>query len=124
MNRLSRAVRLDRWFASLRVMSTDGSGKDLRPVMTVAQGDATSKLTRVSGQQIVAARSELHRDGNSDGYTTTLSTVFFTLEKGLGIARTEKTETEQYERLASLADSVLARLADDIEAGSCCLLTS
>lgn len=95
----------------------------LSAVMTTAQADATSRLSRLSGQQLLAARSEAHQDGGTDSWTSVLSTAIFVLEKGLGTSRTADAEDGQFRRLAELAGEVLERLAEDISSGECGLLS-
>lgn len=125
MNRMSKIVRLDSWLASLAVSLDRKSGGPLvcRAMMTTAQTDATSKLSRVSGPQIVAARAECVQTGDSDVYGQVLSTAIFVLDKGLGTARTEELENAQYSALAELADAVMGRLSGDLSSGSCNLLS-
>lgn len=125
MSRMSRIIRLDKYLAALtfRREYDDGQILQLKSVMTTAQADATSKLSRLSGPQIVVARSECKQSGDTDGYTSILSTVIFVLDKGLGTSRTEERENEQYVELAGIADAVLARIADDATSGNCGLLS-
>lgn len=122
MKGIERLTRLDAYLASLKAKATDGTEADLRAVMTIAQADATSRLSRLSGQQVLAARSELSQAGGTDSYTVTLSTAVFVLEKGLGTGRTEEAESAQFARLAALAGEVLERITNDISSGSCSLL--
>ena len=125
MSRMSRITRLDKYLAALTFQSEyeDGRILQLRPVMTTAQADAPSKLSRLSEPQIIVARAECKQSGNSDGFSSILSTVVFVLDKGLGTSRTEARENEQYLALAGIADAVLGRIADDASSGQCGLLS-
>lgn len=125
MSRMSRIIRLDKYLAALTLQMEyqDGEFRQYRAVMTTAQADATSKLSRLSGPQIIAARSECKQSGDADGYSSILSTVVFVLDKGLGTGKTEERENEQYLKLAGLADAALARIADDATSGLCNLLS-
>ena len=124
MSRMSKIIRLDKYLSGLvlRMEYQDGSFRQYKAIMTTAQADATSKLSRLSGAQIVAARTECKQSGDSDGYSSILSTVIFVLDKP-GISRTEELENKQYQALAGLSDAVLTRIADDATSGICNLLS-
>lgn len=95
----------------------------LRPVVTTAQSDATSKLQHLSGVQVLAARPEARMQGDSDTFTAVLSTAFFVLAKGLGAAATPERERAQYAELLGIASSIVERVCEDATSGSCGLLS-
>lgn len=95
----------------------------VRPVVTTAQADATSKLQHLSGVQVVAARPEARQQGGSDTFTTVLSTAFFVLDKGLGAAATPERERAQYAALLEIASRIVERVCEDATSGECGLLS-
>ena len=58
----------------------------IRPIVTTAQADATSKLQHLSGVQVLAARPECRQQGDTDSYSSVISPAFFVVAKGLGAA--------------------------------------
>ena len=86
------------------------------------QGDATTTLDKLSGDQVLLARPELHQYGDSDGYKETIDTAVFVLAKDLGAGRTQEKENDQFDRLENIADIVLEKIDDAITSGDCPLL--
>lgn len=99
------------------------SDPDLHALMTTAQADATSKLSRLSGVQLLAARPEERQTGDTDTFTATLSTAFFVVEKGLGALATPEKERDQFRRLLEVAGRVMEKVSDDATSGTCGLLS-
>lgn len=123
MKRLLKLANLDKYLSGLTVPSSINPNEPVKAVMTTAQADATSALSQRSGQQILAARSELKLSGDSDSYSYVISTAIFVLEKGQGVAATPDTVQRQYDRLLAVADDLLGRITDDATRGRCGLLT-
>lgn len=86
------------------------------------QGDATTTLDKLSGDQVLLARPELRQYGDSDGYQETIDTAVFVLAKDLGAGRTQEREDAQFDRLEDIADTVLGKIDDAITSGDCPLL--
>ena len=61
----------------------------IRPVMTTDNNDATSNLAAASGVQVLFARPEMKQGGRSDNHHSSIGTLAFVLEKGLGSANTK-----------------------------------
>lgn len=95
----------------------------ISPIVTTAQADATSKLQHLSGVQVLAARPECRQQGDSDSYSSVLSTAFFVVAKGLGSANTPERERKQYGELLDIASQIVERVAADSTAGTCGLLS-
>ena len=95
----------------------------ISPIVTTAQADATSKLQHISGVQVLAARPECRQQGDSDSYSSVLSTAFFVVAKGLGSANTPERERKQYGELLDIASQIVERVAADSTAGTCGLLS-
>ncbi len=95
----------------------------IRPVVTTAQADATSKLQHLSGVQVLAARPECRQQGDTDSYSSVISTAFFVVAKGLGSANTPERERKQFSELLDIASRIVGRIADDSTSGACGLLS-
>ncbi len=95
----------------------------ISPIVTTAQSDATSKLQHLSGIQVLAARPECRQQGDSDSYSSVLSTAFFVVAKGLGSANTSERERKQYGELLDIASQIVERVAADSTSGNCGLLS-
>ena len=95
----------------------------ISPIVTTAQSDATSKLQHLSGIQVLAARPECRQQGDSDSYSSVLSTAFFVVAKGLGSANTSERERKQYGELLDIASQIVERVAADSTSGTCGLLS-
>lgn len=108
MKRLDILQRVNRYLTGFRV-----PGSDIVPVLVTAQGDATSRLAMLAGDQILIARAETHQKGDSDIHNDEISLAFFVLTPELGPAYTPELENETYERLAGLASDVMTRFTDD-----------
>lgn len=108
MKRLDILQRVNRYLTDFSV-----PGSDIVPVLVTAQGDATSRLAMLAGDQILIARAETHQKGDSDSHNDEISLAFFVLTPELGPAYTPELENETYERLAGLASDVMVRFTDD-----------
>lgn len=108
MKRLEILRRVNKYLIGFRCPDCD-----LIPVIVTAQGDATSRLAKLAGDQILAARPETHQEGDSDGHGDEISLAFFVLAKDLGPAYTPELENETYERLADISSSVLTKFTED-----------
>lgn len=86
------------------------------------QGDATTTLDKLSGDQVLLARPELRQYGDSDGYQETIDTAVFVLAKDLGAGRTPEREDAQFDRLENIADAVLKKIDDAVTSEECPLL--
>ncbi len=96
---------------------------NLHTIMTTAQADATSKLSRLSGVQLLAARPEERQTGGTDTFAATLSTAFFVLDKGLGALATPDKERKQFAQLLDVAAKVIDKLSYDATSETCGLLS-
>lgn len=83
MKRFQRLISLTEYISTFSV-----PGRGIRPLVTTAQADATSKLAHLSGIQVLAARPECRQSGNTDSYDTVISTAFFVIDKSLAQAST------------------------------------
>lgn len=95
----------------------------IRPIVTTAQADATSKLQHLSGVQVLAARPECRQQGDSDSYSSVISTAFFVVSKGLGPAATPERERRQFSELLDIASRIVERVSGDSTSGACGLLS-
>lgn len=95
----------------------------ISPIVTTAQSDATSKLQHLSGVQVLAARPECRQQGDSDSYSSVLSTAFFVVAKGLGPAGTPERERKQYGELLDIASQIVERVTADSTFPTCGLLS-
>lgn len=86
------------------------------------QGDATTTLDKLSGDQVLLARPESRQYGDSDGYQETIDTAVFVLAKDLGAGRTQEKEDAQFDRLEEIADVVLSKIDNAVTSGDCPLL--
>lgn len=108
MKRLDILQRVNRYLTGFSI-----PGSDIVPVLVTAQGDATSRLAMLAGDQILIARAETHQKGDSDSHNDEISLAFFVLTPELGPAYTPELENETYERLAGLASDVMTKFTED-----------
>lgn len=110
MKRLSSLIRLNEYLRGFRVPGFE----TVIPVAVTDQADATARLGKSSGMQVLFARPEMRFDGeDSDSCACSLSTVLFVLDKELGQSWTAEREDEGYARMAEVASAVLDRVAED-----------
>lgn len=125
MNRLRKLQRLTDYLARFSMtVPLDGDDVHIKPIMTTAQSDATSKLAHRSGVQVLFARPEENQSGNSDYHSDYIGTAVFVLEKNLGLDKTPDLEDDQYARLLLIADAILGKMADDTSGDDCNLVSS
>lgn len=118
MKRFQKLANLTEY---LNTFIVPGTGE--RAVVTTAQADATSKLAQLSGCQVLAARPECHQRGDSDGYSSEISTAFFIIGKRLEPANTPERENRQFADLLKIAGDIVDKITGDISSGSCNLLS-
>ena len=82
---------------------------DCKTHFTTANADATSRLDKETGDQIVLARPELETSTLTSGV---ISTVIFVLSRDLGAGKTPEKECAQYERLLEKAIDIYKRIQD------------
>lgn len=118
MKRIENLSRVTRYLISFR---TDRY-PDIVPVPAIEASDATVKLARLSGDQVLVAYPELAQKGGSDSYSDTVSGAFFVLAKNTPAGQTSQSESDTFLRLADMVSAILDRLAADTS-GSCDLLS-
>ena len=117
MSRLANLKRLDAYLKTFRL-----AGENCGYLYVTAQADATSRLDKAAGDQVVLARPELRQNSfDQDSHSDDMDTAVFVLSKNLGPALTVEKEDAQYSRLADLADAVLKKIDEDCT-GSCGLM--
>ena len=114
MKRLQNLTNLTNYLTALRVPGLD----DLKPLRVVDEAQATSRLARRGGTQIVIARPELKQEGTSDSYGAEYSTAVFVLDKNLSSASTEEREDSQFNNLVNIACDILTKVEQDICSGT------
>ena len=112
MNAIEKLTKVNRYLSDFAVNGVNA-------VVVTRQNDAVTKLSRKSGDQIVAARPELSATGNVDNLYPVITLAFFTLAKIEGPGVTEQIENETYDRLAGICGSILSKFTEDISGGSC-----
>lgn len=117
MKRTARLLKVNRYLEEFRV-----PGLDSAPVRVVSSSDATGRLAKLAGDQVLVARAEMHGDGDSDSSRDSVSTAFFVLSKELGPAFTPEAEDRMFRRLEELAAGIVDRLCADTTSGGCRLL--
>ena len=113
MKRFQRLISLTKYIEGFSLPG-------ISPIVTTAQSDATSKLQHLSGVQVLAARPECRQQGDSDSYSSVLSTAFFVVAKGLGPPERER---KQYDELLDIASQIVERVAADSTSPTCGLLS-
>lgn len=124
MNRLQKLQRLTDYLASFSMtVFEDCKEVYVRPIMTTAQADATSKLAHQSGVQVLIARPGGDQQGNSDYHGDSMATAIFVLEKNLGLEKSVDRENAQYARLLQIADAILGKISDDTSGDDCTMVS-
>ena len=113
MRRLENLTNLTNYLTALRV-----PGVEREPLRVVDEAQATTRLARRNGVQIVIARPELKQEGSADTYTTEYSTAIFVVEKGLASASTEEREDAQFNNLVTIACDLLSQVENDATSGA------
>ena len=109
MNPFTKLQNLNRFLKDLKIPEIN-----CKTHLTTANADATSRLDKATGDQLVLARPEM--DG-ADPTDATISTVFFVLSRDLGTGKTPAKEDEQYERLLEKAKTVFYHIKNATESG-------
>lgn len=120
MKRFSKLIRLNRYLKDFSLPENYG----IVPIRAVETGDATTRLAKASGYQVVIARPECVQEGDTDGARDFISTAFFVLYKVNGAARTQEKEDECYDTCLEIAEAVVGILSQDITCGDCQLIGS
>ena len=84
-----------------------------------SQADATSRLDKASGFQVLVARPDCTVNMVDDGLRKSFDTAVFVLEKDLGNGKTDKAEALQYDRAEMIMDEILGRLIGDLGSDTC-----
>lgn len=112
MKRLQKLKTLTRYLETFRMEDWPG----IIPKSVVDNENATGQLSKAAGDQVLIALPELQQSGEStDSFSSSLSTAFFVLAKINGPARTPELASETYSRLASICESILERLEQDMD---------
>lgn len=112
MRRLENLTNLTNYLTALRV-----PGVEREPLRVVDEAQATNRLARRNGVQIVIARPELKQEGTADTYVTEYSTAIFVVEKSLASASTEEREDAQFNNLVTIACDLLLQVENDATSG-------
>ena len=124
MNRFQKLRKLTEYLSGFRMTVFDDCDTVyIKPLMTTAQADATSRLAHLSGVQVLFARPEENQTGNSDYHRDYIGTAVFVLEKGLGLDKTPDLEDAQYLRLLDIADAIVGKIAEDTSGDDCTLVS-
>ena len=118
MKRLSRLIKVNDYLRTFTVPDHRG----LIPIRVVDQGDATSRLSNATGEQVVIALPECTQRGGTDSYVDNIALAFFVLAKITGPARTQELADATFARLLDIANAIVERFCDDMSAGHCPLL--
>lgn len=115
MKRLQKLIRLNRYLQDFDIPEYPG----ISPIRVVAAGDATSRLSKVLGDQVLIAIPELEQDCDEDSVTDTLTLAFFVIAKISGPARTQQLQDQTFDRLLEVADAILRKLITDMTGLPC-----
>lgn len=119
MRRLQKLRNLSTYFQTFSLPGTECSFKHV-----TAQGDATTKLDKATGIQVLFARPEYREIGqDQDTHKAYVDTAIFVLAKDLGSSKTEAKENAQYAELENVVEAVLHRIDEDVTSGGCVLLS-
>ena len=111
MKRLSKLRKLTEYLNSFRLPEYPG----IAPVRVVDNENATSQLSKATGDQMLVALPEARDYGrDTDGFSESVSAAFFVLAKINGPARTVKLADETYLRLLDVSQAILDKLDEDL----------
>lgn len=111
MKRLQKLVDVNSYLSDFRLSDYP----DLEPINIVNTDDATGRLSRVSGDQLLIARPEAYDTGeDSDTYNETVVLAFFALAKINSSSLTAEIEEETYSRTLEILRAVLERIGDNL----------
>lgn len=116
MKRLTKLASLNEF---LRLFRLPGF-PDITPIYAVGQGDATGRLAKAQGDQLVIAMPESMVSGNdNDSFSETLTLAFFALCKSNPAARTGESEDEDYSRTLAMVSDAVSMLDEAITGAGC-----
>ena len=119
MKRLQKIINLETYLREFFLPELDCGFQ-----YVTTQGSATSKLSRLTGDQVLLARPESRLSlPQGEGVSYIFDTVIFVLDKDLGNARTPEGEEEQFDRLQAKTLAILDRMLADSTEGRCGLLS-
>lgn len=116
---MKKLTSLENLYSYLESLKLDNG---VIPFLTTDNTDATGCLATASGTQVLFARPEAALTCKGDGFSYTINTLIFVLEKGLGTANTKTKENAQYRKLRNIAEDILAILERDTSNNACTLL--
>lgn len=115
MKSLTNLKRLSKYFAHFKV-----DGLECGWICATGEKDATSKLDKLSGAQVLIARPEIRQNAvDSDGRDEYIDSAVFVLGRDLGLGKTDEKENAQYSVLLNIAEVVLDRIREDIDSEGC-----
>ena len=114
MKRLAKLRKVTEYLSVFRIPEWP----DINPVQVVDGENATSQLSKATGDQVLVALPEARDYGqNTDTFTESVSTAFFVLAKINGPSRTVKLADETYLRLLEVSQAILDKLDEDLTGG-------
>lgn len=115
MRRLRKLRNLNRYLRDLRLPMR----QDVQFNYVTSQADATSRLDKASGFQVLVARPDCTLNFVDSRPLQSFDTAIFVLDKDLGNAKTDKGETIQYDKAEEILDEILGKLLADLESDTC-----
>ena len=97
--------------------------QDTRFSYVTSQADATSRLDKAFGFQILIARPDCTIDYRDAAGRQTFDTAIIVLAKDLGNGKTDEEETRQYDRAEAIMDAILDKILSDLESDTCSSLS-
>lgn len=114
MKRLAKLRKVTEYLSVFRIPEWP----DINPVQVVDGENATSQLSKATGDQVLVALPEARDYGrDTDGFSESVSTAFFVLAKINGPARTVELADETYLRLLEVSQAILNKLEEDLSGG-------
>lgn len=111
MRRLGKLTKITNYLYNFSLPEHEG----LNIVLVVDQDNATSQLTKASGDQLLIALPEGRFSGyDVDQSQENVNVAFFALSKINSPAKTKQLMQATYQRLLSLISDVLERMTEDI----------
>ena len=120
MNSLKKLAQLNKYLRCLRLPGR----QDVTFSYVTNQADATSRLDKASGAQVLMARPDCSlRSISEDHIESYLDTVIFVLDKDLGAGKTDAAEEKQYDKLEAITGDILDLIYRTIAESSCEMLS-
>lgn len=114
MKRLAKLRKVTEYLSVFRIPEWP----DINLVQVVDGENATSQLSKATGNQVLVALPEARDYGrDTDGFSESVSTAFFVLAKINGPARTVELADETYLRLLEVSQAILNKLEEDLSGG-------